>query len=383
MSQEPIRLVNAGWGRELTTAIRADPSEVRIVCPFIKKGAFECLLSHQPGDIQVITRFNLVDFADGVSDVEALRMLLDADASVRGIQNLHAKLYLFGKSRAIITSANLTKAALTQNQEFGVVSEDAAVIAACRNYFDELWQRGCSADLSRDMLDCWAEKVTRYRLASGRPRRARELGDFGAKAGLESPPPVLPSVFANPDQAFVKFLGRSDKRGPVSQAIIKVIEHEGCHRVLAYPKRPRSVKDDALIFMGRFTDEPDIRIFGRAVGMKHHPGRDDASAEAIKRREWREKYSNYIRVYKAEFVAGTIANGISLYELMDALGSDSFASTQRNAARGTGNTNPRRAYGQQPAVELSPQGISWLGERLQAAFDAHGKIPQDTLDQLD
>ena len=135
--------------------------------------------------------------------------------------------------------------------------------------------------------------------------------------------------------------------------------------------------------MGRFTDEPDIRIFGRAVGMKHHPGRDDASAEAIKRREWREKYSNYIRVYKAEFVAGTIANGISLYELMDALGSDSFASTQRNAARGTGNTNPRRAYGQQPAVELSPQGISWLGERLQAAFDAHGKIPQDTLDQLD
>ena len=383
MSQEPIRLVDAGWGRELTAAIRADPSEVRIVCPFIKKGALERLLSHRPDDVKVITRFNLDDFADGVSDVEALRMLLDAGASIRGIRNLHAKLYLFGKSRAIITSATLTKATLTQNQEFGVVADDAAVIAACRNYFDELWRRGCSADLSRDMLDCWAEKVTRYRLASGRPRRARELGDFGAKVGLESPPPVLPVVVADADQAFVKFLGRSDKRGPVSQAIIKVIEHEGCHRVLAYPKRPRSVKDDALMFMGRFTDEPDIRIFGRAVGMKHHPGRDDASPEDIKRREWREKYSNYICVYKAEFVAGTIANGISLYKLMDALGSDSFASTQRNAACGTGNTNPRRAYGQQPAVELSPQGISWLGERLQAAFDAHGKVPQDTLDQLD
>ncbi len=378
MSQEPIWLVNAGWGRELTAAIRADPSEVRIICPFIKKGALECLLSHQPSNIQVITRFNLADFVEGVSDVEALRMLLDAGASIRGIRNLHAKLYLFGKSRAIITSANLTKAALTQNQEFGVVSEDAAVIAACRNYFDELWQRGSSAELSRDMLDCWAEKVTRYRLASG-----RELGDFGADAGIEPCPPVLPVVGADADQAFVKFLGRSDKRGPVSQAIIKVIEHEGCHRVLAYPKRPRSVKDDALIFMGRFTDEPDIRIFGRAVGMKHHPGRDDASAEDIKRREWREKYSNYIRVYKAEFVAGTIANGLSLYELMDALGSDSFASTQRNAACGTGNTNPRPAIMQQPAVELSSRAIAWLGERLQAAFDAHGKVPQDTLDQID
>ena len=379
MSQEPIRLVDAGWGRELTAAIRADPSEVRIICPFIKKGALECLLSHRPSSIQVITRFNLADFVEGVSDVEALRMLLDADASVRGIQNLHAKLYLFGTSRAIITSANLTKAALTQNQEFGVVADDVAVIRACRNYFDELWRRGSSADLSRDMLDCWAEKVTRYRLASERPRRARELGDFGAKAGLESSPPVLPDT----DQAFVKFLGRSDKRGPVSQAIIEVVEHEGCHRVLAYPKRPRSVKDDALMFMARFTDEPDIRIFGRAIGMKHHPGRDDASPEDIERREWREKYSNYIRVYKANFVAGTIANGISLYKLMDELGNDSFASTQHNAARGTGNTNPRRAYGQQPAVELSPQAIAWLGERLQAAFDAHGRVPQDTLDQLD
>ena len=89
---------------------------------FIKKGALERLLSHRPGDVQVITRFNLADFADGVSDVEALRMLLDAGASIRGIQNLHAKLYLFGTSRAIITSANLTEAALTRNQEFGTAS---------------------------------------------------------------------------------------------------------------------------------------------------------------------------------------------------------------------------------------------------------------------
>ena len=88
-------------------------------------------------------------------------------------------------------------------------------------------------------------------------------------------------------------------------------------------------------------------------------------------------------MHHAEFVAGTIANGISLYELMDALGSDSFASTQRNAACGTGNTNPRRAIMRKAAVELSSQAIAWLGRRLQAAFDAHGKVPQDTLDQLD
>lgn len=385
MCQEPIRLVDAGWGQELTEAIRADSSEVRIICPFIKEDALKRLRLHRLDDVQVITRFNLSDFANGVSDIEALRMLLKAGASVRGIRNLHVKLYLFGESRAIITSANLTKAALTRNQEFGLVADDEAVIGACRKYFDELWQDGSSAELSHDMLDCWAEKVTRYRLASGGGQRARELGDFGADAGLEPRPPVLPFVGADVDQAFVKFLGKSDNRVPISRAIIEVIEHEGCHRVLSYPenRRPISVEDGAVMFISRLTDERDIRIFGRAVGMKYHPGRDDASPEDIRRRSWREDYSRYIRVHNAEFVDGTIANGISLYELMDALGSDSFASTQRNAACGTRNTNPRSAIMRKAAVELSPQAIAWLGRRLQAAFDAHGKIPQDMLNQID
>ena len=88
-------------------------------------------------------------------------------------------------------------------------------------------------------------------------------------------------------------------------------------------------------------------------------------------------------MHHAEFVDGTLDNSISLYKLMDELGSDSFASTQHNAARGSGNTNPRRAYGQQAAVKLSSQAIAWLGTRLQAAFDAHGKIPQDMLNQID
>ena len=383
MNQEPIRLVNAGWDQELTEAIRSDPSEVRIICPFIKEDALKRLRLHRLDDVQVITRFNLSDFANGVSDIEALRMLLKAGASVRGIRNLHAKLYLFGKSRAIITSANLTKAALTWNQEFGLVADDEAVIGACRKYFDELWQGGRSAELSHDRLDCWAKKVTRYRLASGGGHRARELGDFGADAGLAPRSPVLPFVGADVDQAFVKFLGKSDNRVRVSQDTIKVIKHEGCHQVLAYPKCPRSVEDGAIMFIARLTNERDIRIFGRAVGMKYHQGRDDASAEDIKRRSWRKEYSRYIRVHHAEFVDGTLDNSISLYKLMNELGSDSFASTQCNAACGTGNTNPRRAYGQQPAVRLSPQGISWLGERLQAAFDAHGRVPQDTLDQID
>jgi hypothetical protein len=78
-----------------------------------------------------------------------------------------------------------------------------------------------------------------------------------------------------------------------------------------------------------------------------------------------------------------MANGVSLNELMSALSANSFAPTKRNAARGEGNTDPRRAYQQQAAVELSAEGFSWLRERLQAAFDLHGTVPQDDLDKLD
>ena len=113
-----VRLVEEGWGEELREALRVDPSHPRIICPFIKVDAIEMLLSLQSSSIQVVTRFNLADSSEGVSDVAALRGLLGANASVRGVRNLHAKLYLFRNSRAIITSANLTVAALSVTVEY-------------------------------------------------------------------------------------------------------------------------------------------------------------------------------------------------------------------------------------------------------------------------
>ena len=380
-----VRLVDAGWGAELTDALRAGASALRVICPFIKVGALDRLLSLNLGSVQVITRFNIADFAEGVSDVVALCMLLDAGARDRGIRKLHAKLYLFGASRAIITSANLTTPALDRNHEFGLVADEAPIIATCRAYFDDLWQRGGN-DLLRDQANAWDETVTRHRALGGRSSKQTGLGDFGADAGVIDPPPVqVPAVVADSSQAFVKVLGEGANRVPLSFATIEEIERTGCHWAVAYPasKRPSGVQDDATIFIAWLTQDPnDIRVFGRAVGMKHQPGWDDATPAHIALRPWKEKWPRYLRVHHAEFVAGTMGNDASLNELMDTLGANSFAPTQRNAARGQGNTNPRGAYLQQAAVELSPAGSSWLGDRLQAALDAHGKVLRETLGRL-
>ena len=43
-----VRLVDAGWGTELTDALRAGASALRVICPFIKVAALDRLLSHRP-----------------------------------------------------------------------------------------------------------------------------------------------------------------------------------------------------------------------------------------------------------------------------------------------------------------------------------------------
>jgi hypothetical protein len=380
-----FRLVDASWGAELVQALQADTSALRMISPFIKLHALERLLALSPRSIQVITRYNLDDFAAGVSDIASLRRVLAAGGRVRGIRGLHAKLYLFGASRAIVTSANLTGAALDSNHEFGAVTDDPPNIATCRAYFDRLWTLG-GTDLSAALLDTWSDTVTNYRASGSRLTAGPSLGDFGADAGIAPSPPItLPLVVADAPQAFVKFLGESNSRVPLRCPTLEEIERAGCHRLLAYPasKRPRRVKDDAVMYIARLTELPnDIRIFGRAVGLAYVDGRDDASAADIALRPWRTDWSRYIRVHQAEFVAGTMANGVSLNTLMDELGADAFAATQRNASKKEGNTNPRRAYLQAADVELSAQGQAWLRDRLQAAFDEHGTVPNDMLAAL-
>ena len=381
-----IRLVDKGWDKEFAKALSADASELRIICPFMKADVIGTLLCHHPGNIQVITRFNLAEFADGVSDVGTLRLLLLAGARVRGVRNLHAKLYLFGTSRAIITSANLTKAAFGSNHELGVVAKDGAIIAKSRAYFDNLWNLA-GADLRSEQVDAWDYTVTSHRVLGGWTSGTADLQDFGADAGVaDGQLARVPAITSGASQAFVKFLGTSRNRVPLSVPTIDEIEGSGCHWAVAYPgsRRPLHVRDDAVIFIARLTRDPiDIRVFGRAIGMKYQPGRDDATPADIKRRSWKEKWSRYIRVHQAEFVAGTMENGISLNRLMNTLAANSFASTERNAARGSGNIDPRKAYLRQPHVELSPDGLIWLNRRLQTAFESHGKVPQGKLRGLD
>ena len=379
-----LRTVERNWDQELVEGVQSGAGELRIICPFIKTGALRGVPFGGTNRIRVITRFNLSDFAEGVSDIGALRYLLDHGASVRGIRNLHAKLYLFGRARAIITSANLTASGLRRNREFGLVTEDGATIGKCLAYFDELWRLG-GADLERGQLEDWDRQVTVYRGSGGRLAGRPRLPDMGAATvDSRSAAGRIPSIFADASQSFVKFTGSHADRWPLSSSVFDCVKRSGCHWAVNYGRRPRIVNDGDVMFISRLTDEPGIRIIGRAVAIRHRAdGRDDVAKEELERRPWKHRWPHYVRVHDAEFLDGVLGNGIPLRDLSGRLGVDAFASTQQRHRAGEENIDLGRVIQRKPDVRLSGQGFAWLNERLQAALDEHGAIPEAMLAGLD
>ena len=381
-----FQLIDSGWDKVIQEATTADRTELRVVCPFIKmRAAKRLLVSKRPDLIRVITRFHLGEMCDGVNDTEALRLLLENGAKIRGVKNLHAKLYLFGNKRAIVMSANLTESALLRNHEFGFISSEDAIIERCQEYFDKLWKRAGS-DLDVARLEAWEKRIAGVLVAGSRPSANSGLSDEGTDAGLVLPEMIVTSRVEEAPQSFVKFFGEGHNRAPLNMAVLEEVERSGCHWACTYPKnkRPRQVEDGAIMFMGRLVENrDDIIIYGRAIGLRHVEVRDEASAEEIERRTWKENWPIYVRVHHAEFVAGTLENGIRLSTLMDELKSDSFISTQENSRKGSGNTDPRGAYRQQASAQLTSEAFSWLNQRLETAFARHGKLTPAELDKLD
>ena len=184
----------------------------------------------------------------------------------------------------------------------------------------------------------------------------------------------------------MKFHGSADSRAKPSKRTVREVDESGCHWAVCYPhyKRPTSFVDGTVVFIARLTtDEARSRVFGRAIGMAYQGHRDVATRADIERRSWKAEYPHYIRVHDAEFVAGTLQNGVCVTEMMQDLGTNSFVTTQARAATGERNIEVPLSVRRQAYIRLTPQARDWLNQRLEAAFDAHGKIPRSTLRTLD
>ena len=76
----------------------------------------------------LVTRTDLRDFAVGASNLDTLCTLVEEGVAVHSLSDLHAKMYIFDDSSALVTSANATVSGMWRNLECGLGTEDNAVV---------------------------------------------------------------------------------------------------------------------------------------------------------------------------------------------------------------------------------------------------------------
>ena len=97
--------------------------------PYVNDAIIE-LTDMVPKDVArtLVTRTDLRDFAVGSSNLDTLCTLVKDGVAVHSLSDLHAKMYVFDDSSALVTSANATFSGMQRNLECGLGTEDSGVI---------------------------------------------------------------------------------------------------------------------------------------------------------------------------------------------------------------------------------------------------------------
>lgn len=112
---------------------------VRIASAYVTER--QLLTTAPKRDVRLLTSLSPIDIASGATSIESLNALLDLGVECRCLPprpRLHAKVYIFGTSHAVVTSANFTCNGLDSNIEAGIetTGSEAHLLAA---WFDGLW----------------------------------------------------------------------------------------------------------------------------------------------------------------------------------------------------------------------------------------------------
>ena len=347
-------------------------NNVRIISPFISLALVNHLLEiKRSKTIQLITRFNLNDFRQGASCLKALKKLLENGIEIKGIKNLHSKIYTFDQRSVIIASANFTSGGFFNNYEYGIISEDEIIVNDTINYFDSLW--GVSNKvLSYEMIKEWEEIISKDKNIL----HLNKLDDYGVSRK---------EVVIGNRKVFVKFFGISNERCSVNEQVSDIIDWTHSHFAATFPGgqgRPIRYNDGDIVYMAYMTDDGDYAIFGKAIAIKHNAKRDIASDEDIKIKPWKKHFCIYIRIHSAIFLNTTLNKCPKLWGLMNDLQAESFRSTKERFENGEDNIEPQKSLMQKADIQLSDEGALWLDEKFKEVENTYGLVDDGYINSL-
>lgn len=153
---------------------------VRISSPYVTER--QLLTASPKHQVRLLTTLSPIDIAMGATSIESINALLELGVECRYLPprpKLHAKVYIFGVSHALVTSANFTTSAFYSNVEAGVeiTGENARSLAA---WFDRLWKT--ASPITANLLADLQYQTSKLR---------REFAKLKAKA--KSKTPALPT----------------------------------------------------------------------------------------------------------------------------------------------------------------------------------------------
>jgi hypothetical protein len=340
-------------------------AKLKVVSPFVSEQIIRKIHeSFNLENLELITRFNLRDFASNVSSLPCLRFAVECESKVYGVKGLHSKIYIFDQRSVIVTSANFTNGGLLNNYECGVYITDENVVKELANHFNEL-KALCKEPLQLSQCDQWQREIDNLEIVN---TPVPKLTDYGA----------TPSKIDVERTYYVKFFGSFDNRVSIDFKTRDEVERALCHYSCGFSinKKPKQIQEGDIIYMARLTAFPhDYAIFGKAVARKFVESRDKATPKEILERPWKKKYPIYLRVQDPIFLDGMMGDCVLLGDLIRALDYESFAATSRRYhKKRERHIEPKNVLRQQAYVKLTHKGAEWLEPRFQDSINRVGQI---------
>jgi PLD-like domain/Double-stranded RNA binding motif len=211
-----MRLILTPWKNLLFERARAAKKSVTLISPFIKSNIVNGLLSEISDaaiSVKAVTRHKAIEFAAGVSDIDAAYSLSGfafespRNFEVRFHDQLHAKIFIFDDEVAYVGSSNLTFSGLQRNYEAVVEIVDADSIAEICKEVELYWVRaqpitksGFTELFSAVQAYSREKKVVAedehfYQITDGSPGQPSEpTTDDANFTAAEIAPPIVSSV---------------------------------------------------------------------------------------------------------------------------------------------------------------------------------------------
>lgn len=375
-----ITLLTDNHYEEFTDEFRKIKRRLNIITPFLSFPAIERMLGevNDTVEISLITRFKREDFINGVSNLEALKLLLSKEAKIYAIKDLHTKLYLFDEKSAIIGSANLTGRGLLDNVELSLLFRNEHVIVdELVEYFNKLVNSAQRYIIDNDKINSEIEKIES--IVDNRKNKNvnyRNSNQWGVEIGTKEIVEKLDGiqsfieekVFEEKNSSdvsyWLKFAGTGEELMDPETifresklADGRITEHSG--------RRPSGIKEGDVIYLTPLSWDKKSKtpiIVGKAKTKGFREGNE--VTEADKNRHgyhWMERWPYYFELFDIQKIEGNINNGVSLNKLLTELQSNFYYSTR---GKSLSIQELKSRHYQKSHIKITPYAAKYIDELL-------------------